>query len=428
MLHEVPHLTTALVGPLQFLEKKFLDNQCVIEGFFRRYWRDLTPPFYASVDLRNAGFKLAPVDTNLFPAGFNNLNPDFLPLCIQAAQNTLEKIYPGCQNILLIPESHTRNYFYLENMYTLQMILTKAGYHVRIGSLIKDLKEISEITLPSKNILKLEPLLREQDYIQVKNFKPCIVLLNNDLTDGVPDILQNIKQPILPPLALGWANRTKSAHFAFYEKIANELSALIDIDPWFIQPLFSRCSDINFLTQTGEDCLIKKIIHLRDAIQRKYDQYQIDQKPFITIKAESGTYGMGILMLEDPEELKHLNRKERTNMSIGKGGQKITKVIIQEGVPTYETIGPNNSVAEPVVYMMGQHVIGGFYRVHTNKGSKANLNSPGMHFEPLAFFDPCNNPNFSDNIDSSQNRFYAYGVIARLALIAAALEIKEVSK
>src|SRR5437868_7712606 len=108
MLLEVPHLTTALVGPLQFLEKKFLDNQSVIETFFRRYWReDLTPPFYASVDLRNAGFKLAPVDTNLFPAGFNNLNPDFLPLCIQAAQNTLEKIYPGCQNILLIPESHT---------------------------------------------------------------------------------------------------------------------------------------------------------------------------------------------------------------------------------------------------------------------------------------------------------------------------------
>jgi oxygen-independent coproporphyrinogen-3 oxidase len=30
------------------------------------------------VDLRNAGFKLAPVDTNLFPAGFNNLNLDLI--------------------------------------------------------------------------------------------------------------------------------------------------------------------------------------------------------------------------------------------------------------------------------------------------------------------------------------------------------------
>ena len=32
-----------------------------------------------------AGFKLAPVDMNLFPAGFNNLNPAFLPLSVEAA-------------------------------------------------------------------------------------------------------------------------------------------------------------------------------------------------------------------------------------------------------------------------------------------------------------------------------------------------------
>ena len=31
-------------------------------------------PFYSSVDLRHAGYKLAPVDTNLFPAGFNKLS------------------------------------------------------------------------------------------------------------------------------------------------------------------------------------------------------------------------------------------------------------------------------------------------------------------------------------------------------------------
>ena len=28
-------------------------------------------PFYTSVDIRDAGFKIAVVDTNLFPAGFN---------------------------------------------------------------------------------------------------------------------------------------------------------------------------------------------------------------------------------------------------------------------------------------------------------------------------------------------------------------------
>ena len=79
---QVPHLTTALTGPLQYLEKHFLTHQVEIECWLRSEWHKTPPPFYCSVDLRNAGFKLAPIDTNLFPAGFNNLNADFMPLFI----------------------------------------------------------------------------------------------------------------------------------------------------------------------------------------------------------------------------------------------------------------------------------------------------------------------------------------------------------
>src|SRR4030065_626386 len=93
----VPHLTTALTGPLQKIETHLLQNQAGIERWFRSQWLQTPAPFYCSVDLRNAGFKLAPVDTNLFPAGFNNLNPAFLPLCVQAVQAMIEKPYPaGC--------------------------------------------------------------------------------------------------------------------------------------------------------------------------------------------------------------------------------------------------------------------------------------------------------------------------------------------
>ena len=86
----VPHLTTALTGPLFELEQRLLCALPTIEHWFRKQWMDHAAPFYASVDLRNAGFKLAPVDTNLFPGGFNNLNPDFLPLCVQAMQSVVE--------------------------------------------------------------------------------------------------------------------------------------------------------------------------------------------------------------------------------------------------------------------------------------------------------------------------------------------------
>jgi glutamate--cysteine ligase len=112
----VPHLTTALTGPLLDLERRILDKDTAVERWLRTQWLEHTPPFYSSVDLRNAGFKLAPVDTNLFPGGFNNLNPAFLPLCVQAAMSAIEKICPEARNLLLVPENHTRNQFYLMNV------------------------------------------------------------------------------------------------------------------------------------------------------------------------------------------------------------------------------------------------------------------------------------------------------------------------
>src|ERR1700730_12322389 len=94
-----------------------LQESCAsIEAWFRQQWLQSRPPIYGSMDIRNAGFKLAPVDTNLFPAGFNNLNPRGLPLYVQAMQATIAEIGPDISKILLIPESHTRNQFYFESV------------------------------------------------------------------------------------------------------------------------------------------------------------------------------------------------------------------------------------------------------------------------------------------------------------------------
>src|SRR3569833_4691304 len=133
--HMVPHLATALNGPLLELEKKILDATPAIERWFRLEWQEHTPPFYCSVDLRNAGFKLAPVDTNLFPGGFNNLSPEMLPMAVQAAMAAIEKYCPDAKNLLLIPERHTRNTFYLQNVARLIQIFRQTGLNVRLGSL-----------------------------------------------------------------------------------------------------------------------------------------------------------------------------------------------------------------------------------------------------------------------------------------------------
>ena len=70
-------------------------------------------------------------------------------------------------------------------------------------------------------------------------------------------------------------------------------------------------------------------------------------------------------------------------MAVVKEGLEVHDVIVQEGVYTFETV--NDAVAEPVVYMIDHYVVGGFYRVHTERGKDENLNAPGMHFVPLAF-------------------------------------------
>ena len=46
-----------------------------------------------------------------------------------------------------------------------------------------------------------------------------------------------------------------------------------------------------------------------------------------------------------------------------------------------------------------------------------------MRFEPLAFAESCITPDPARDPDAEPNRFYAYGVVARLALLAAAREL-----
>ncbi|MGE4350430.1 MAG: glutamate--cysteine ligase [Candidatus Berkiella sp.] len=421
----VPHLRTAGIEPLSLLEKKIIDEQIKIETWFRQAFQDKPTIITSSVDIRNAGFKIAPVDTNLFPAGFNNLSVDSYPLAIQALQFTIEKFHPKCQKILIIPESHTRNPHYFESLYVLSNLLMKAGFEIRIGSLIAEESPIV-IQVLDKDQLTLRPLILEENRIIAENFRACMVLLNNDFSDGIPDIIMQSKQLITPPPQLGWKHRLKSMHFEFYQKITEEFSKVIDIDPWYITPEFEDCGEINFVDKVGEECLIEKTERLFQNIKKKYKEHKIERNPFVVIKANQGTYGMAVMMVQSSEELKNLNRKQRQKMAKSKGGQAVNHVIIQEGVHTIETVGTQHSVAEPVVYMIGNHVVGGFYRVHINKGPEENLNAPGMHFEPLAFDECCNNPDNRISTHASQNKFYVYSVIARLALLATCHEAENI--
>lgn len=424
MTQSIPELSTLVSGPLQHFERTALERQADIEQWFRRQWLQTPAPFYASVDLRNAGYKLAPVDTNLFPAGFNNLSPEFEPLCIAALQAAVERVCPEAKSVLLVPENHTRNQFYLRNIARLMELMRKAGFNVRIGSLMPDITKPTPLTLDSGEELLLEPLVRKGDTLGVADFSPCAILLNNDLSGGRPDILDGLTQPVMPPLDLGWGKRTKSEHFGVYQSVAREFGDELDIDPWLVDPLFRNCGEINFKTREGEDCLASNVDALIASIQAKYDEYGIDKTPYVIIKSDSGTYGMGIMTAHSADDVRGLNRKQRNKMASGKEGNAVTGAIIQEGVYTTEHWGPKQSPAESVVYMIDRSVVGAFYRVHPDKTEDTSLNSPGMEFHPLEFANAASRPDPALGPDAAPNRFYAYGVAARLALVAAAREIE----
>ena len=420
----VPHLTTALTGPINELEQRILDSMPAIERWFRLEWMEHTPPFYTSVDIRNAGFKLAPVDTNLFPGGWNNLTQEMLPLSVQAAMAAIEKICPEARNLLVIPENHTRNTFYLSNVQQLQRIFQMAGLNVRIGSISPEITENTSITLPNGEAVLLEPVIRSKRRLGLKDFDPCTILLNNDLSAGIPGILEDLhEQFLLPPLHAGWSVRRKSQHFASYEEVAKRFGKLLGIDPWLINPMFNQCGEVNFADGTGLECLKSNTDALLTKIRRKYKEYGIQEKPFVVIKADNGTYGMGIMTVRDIKDLEALNRKTRNKMSVIKDGQEVSEVIIQEGVLTHEQV--NDAVAEPVVYMMDRYVVGGFYRVHAERGIDENLNAPGASFVPLAFEQSAHTPQPGAKAGASApNRFYMYGVIGRLAMLAASYELE----
>ncbi len=43
------------------------------------------------MDLNDRRFRLAPVDTNLSPGGFNNVNKESLTLCVQAMMSAIDQ-------------------------------------------------------------------------------------------------------------------------------------------------------------------------------------------------------------------------------------------------------------------------------------------------------------------------------------------------
>jgi glutamate--cysteine ligase len=404
------------------IEKKLRERNSAVEEWIELHAKEVCFPIYSSFDLRDSGFKVSAIDANIFPAGFNNLCELFVDRGAELLHGFVSDSYGSIERIVIYPESHTRNKYYLQNLLALKTMIEKAGFKAIIASADPKFSQpVTELETVEGQAVQIYRLSREGDLLRSNDFIPDLILINNDFSDGRPAELINPAQPQTPPPEMGWYIRKKWEHFQIYESLIKEFAEILDIDPWLLCPLTELAGNINFKDGTGIDRVAEKADHLLSLIAAKYREYGIDRQPLLFIKDNSGTYGMGIIVVGSGEELLGLNRSQRNKMSRGKGSSGIQAVMIQECVPTAEYY--NGKAGEPVVYMIGDQVLGGFFRYSESKSETESLNSPGTRFASLCLTDV---EEFDNVLTCHRGHcsFDLYYTIARISCLAMGREMK----
>ncbi len=424
----------------QLLAESIQQNRRKLQDWHHAHVRNAPPPFYCSVDIRDSGHKIVPVDSNLFPAGFNNICPEdhrTAPPLFRAQLESSVAAVAGqpveIRKVLLLPEPHTTNSNYIENLYYLSQMILNAGYEVRVGwfgPLPESLENETVLRLKSATdkVVEAWPIrIGDGGEVTAGDFRPDAILLNNDFSGGYPEALDQVRQPIVPSHRLGWHSRKKSEHFLYYNELAGEFAALIGVDPWHIQVDTREVAAVDFSEGKGIEEVAVVAGDMLSQMHQDYERHKISRKPFVFIKNNAGTYGMGIMTAHSVEEIRNMNRRTKNKMSIGKNKKHIDSVVVQEGIPTATLV--DRLAAEPVIYLLGSELIGGFLRTNTERGDEENLNSTGMVFRKLCMSDlrKLDDPDADDEpslLKDLPMMELLYGSIAQISALAAGREFK----
>lgn len=395
------------------LESFICQNWNAVNTYIESLKKDLPIPFYSSVDVRESKFKYAPVDHNMYPAGFNNLCTSDFKGASLVANETIKKLNPKASFIGIFPESHTKNLMYLDHLVTLGKIVEDNGYKVRFLSfdpaLFPEDQDCLGLTSNSGTPITICKASLQNGEVTVSGQKMDLIICNNDQSNPWPVDWTAVTTPITPTPKIGWFRRQKNIHFSYYKKVADEFCAHFEINPDLIQAKFRAVEEVDFENKSGLE-------KLGQAVDEIISELKPGSKVFV--KASQGTYGMGISVVSSGEEIINMNRKTRNKMDVGKNSIKFTSLLVQEGVETI--IKYDDMPAEITIYLIDGKSIGGFMRVNGEKDDIGNLNSRGMVFRKLCM---------GDVVDSAKDhttKEAMYSVIARLSTIASAYEIKEV--
>ena len=360
------------------LTQRLEENRDHISEWMVKKRGEVPIPIYGSVDIRDAGWKVAVVDANHFPAGFNNTSIEDEPHLAALLKNHINRKHEGCTWVHLYPESHTRNPGYVENVATIKRLIQIAGFRCTVGSPeLENHGSLDGITGP----LSLDPVEVNGDELLVDGEKPCLGLLNNDLTEGMVGGLG--AHQVSPPPHMGWQRRRKSEHYECLQSYVDEISEILGIDSWHLMTSWFVSQDKCLEKESCRKILAAEVDGFLARIAVKYESLGIEREPVAFIKNDRGTYGLGIMAVTSGDELLNLSNRKFKRLMYSKGGVDVENFLIQEGVPTALNTETGSPV-EPVVYLVDGEAASWFYRINPKKGEMENLNSPSAEFKPYS--------------------------------------------
>lgn len=363
---------------LHDITEKLESKREEIKDWFSQKRVEHPMPIYGSVDIRDFGWKVGVVDANHFPAGFNNVSQEDRPKIAELLKNHLLKQHPNCTWIHLYPESHTRNAAYVENVMTLKLLLEMSEFRCTVGSpTLNGNGFLNGITGP----LKIDQVDDNEDKLTVNGESPCLILLNNDLTEGIVPGLS--EHDVTPAPSMGWHRRRKSEHYHNLKEYVEEIAEMLEIDPWHLMPEYFVSEDKCLEKDACRIQLAAEVNDFLEKVRQKYADLGIDREPFAIVKNDAGTYGLGIMTVTNGEELLKLSNRKMKKLMYSKGGAGVENFIIQEGIPT-SIFTENGGPVEPVVYLVDGEAASWFYRINESKKDTENLNSPSASFEPYS--------------------------------------------
>lgn len=403
------------------LTQKLAAHSTDINDWIREHTRNLPLPFYASADIRDSGVKAACVDLNIFPAGFNNICNNLALRAVAPVREYLCHYFGerSFSRVLIVPEAHTRNPFYNSNLSRLQALVEAAGLSVDIAAMPTEDGAVTHALLTAEEEeIHLTQVQRHDDTLCDETGTPYDwILLNNDLSAGPLPFIENITQPVLPPACLGWHKRKKSLFYSCLEKCITAFATTFDFDPWLLLPYTIQVENVDFTCDDDRERVADAVDQIQQKVRKKYTEYAANEVSTVFVKNDAGTYGIGIMVVDDPNEVRTMNRKAKNKMAVGKGNIRIRDVVVQEGVRT-RTI-TQGSVSEEVIYLIGQHVIGAFLRANPQRDDSDNLNARGMEFFQYCDLIPATQHGACMCTRESQ---FVYYLLAQLSVVAAAHE------